>query len=270
MKLGIAVSTYPSSFSYIVYNGGNMRSILQQICGLGYEGVDLFVGYLSEREIDELGDQYAQYHIEVANYLPMALSGTGGSFTDVDRGRRVSYVAGYKREMEMAARLDTQCMPVGFSRGPKAPDRSWRHYFDTLADSLMELWEYGEKLGITICLEPINRFEANTLNSTGECLAFLDEYDLSGVKLLLDIFHMNIEDASIEQSILDAGDKIGHFHAADTNRYGAGKGHADFDALIGALRQARYTGYLSMEAKALSDPYTCAKECASFLRPKMS
>ena len=270
MKLGLAICPMVSSFPYIVYNGCDMDAALAECKSFGYEGADLFAGYLADEETRALADLFRKHGVEVANYLAIALSASGSSFSDVVESRRLSYVAGYEREMDKGAILGTRFMPIGFSRGMKAADRSWKHYFTSLADSVRRLSEYGAARGITLVLEPINRFEVNTLNTTLECLEFLNDYGLDGTMLLLDQFHMNIEDPDPIAAVKAAKGRIGHFHAADSNRRGAGKGHCDFDALIAALAGVGYDGYLSMEAKPLGDPGDCARECAEFLRPKLA
>ena len=270
MKLGIAVCPHVSSFPYIVYNGGSMDQALAKCREFGYEGVDLFAGYLAGDEVRALADLFRKHGIEVVNFLPISLSATGSSFSDVVESRRLSYVAGYEREMDNAAIFGTRYMPIGFSRGLRAQDRSWKHYYSTLSDSVERLSEYGESRGVTLCLEPINRFEVNTLNTTMECLEFLNDYKLDRTMLLLDQFHMNIEDSDPLAAIRASKGRIGHFHAADSNRCGAGKGHCDFDALIETLSEIGYDGYLSMEAKPIGVPDACAKECAEFLGPKLA
>ena len=269
MKLGIAVCPHAASFPYIVYNGCDMGRALDECAAFGYEGVDLFSGFIAGDEIRAMADLFRGHGIEVVNYLPIALSATGSSFTDVVDTRRLSYIAEYEKEMDNGAIFGAPYMPIGFSRGMKAADRSWKHYFSVLADSVARLSEYGAGRGITLCLEPINRFEVNTLNTTLECLEFLHDYKLDGTMLLLDQFHMNIEDPDPLAALRAARGQIGHFHAADSNRRGAGKGHCDFDALIAALSEVGYEGYLSMEAKPVGTPTECARDCAEFLAPKL-
>jgi sugar phosphate isomerase/epimerase len=77
---------------------------------------------------------------------------------------------------------------------------------------------------------------------------------------------MNIEDASIENSIRAAGDKLWHIHVADSNRLSPGKGHFDFPAMIQVLQSIGYEGYLSAEHLAEPDPDTAARETAQYLR----
>ncbi|HDH06822.1 MAG TPA: sugar phosphate isomerase/epimerase, partial [Thermoproteales archaeon] len=75
----------------------------------------------------------------------------------------------------------------------------------------------------------------------------LRDINSPSLKLLLDTFHMNIEEPLIEESIKKAGKKIGHFHVADSNRLAPGMGHLDFKSIIGSLKETGYEGFLSAE-----------------------
>jgi sugar phosphate isomerase/epimerase len=88
--------------------------------------------------------------------------------------------------------------------------------------------------------------------------------------LLLDTFHMNIEEPSIEASIRAAGDRIFHFHVADSNRWHPGAGHLDFGQILSALRHTGYTGYVSGEFMPVPDADTGARRAIQHLRSVMS
>ncbi len=272
MKLGITISTEKVSFNAIVYNGTVLEDSVCELSGLGYRGIDLFAGFITTGEAKRMRELFDRYNVEIPMFLPIKLSEGGGSFTHPDKRIRNEYVANYANQMKTAALLGSTLMPVGFSRGMKGPDRSRGEYYTILGGSLTRLAEQAAGYGITLCLEPINRYEIDVLNSTDECLDFFDEYRINNVKLLLDVFHMNIEDRDLEKSILRAGSRIGHFHAADSNRFGAGKGHVDYNKLLSALKMVDYKGFLSIEAipgngtDIPNASYECARSSAEFLR----
>jgi len=84
--------------------------------------------------------------------------------------------------------------------------------------------------------------------------------------LLLDTFHMNIEEAVIEESVRTARDRIFHFHVADSNRWYPGAGHLDFRSVLAALYDTGYSGYVSGEFMPLPDADTAAQRSITFLR----
>ena len=100
--------------------------------------------------------------------------------------------------------------------------------------------EIAQAAGVDLVLEVVNRFETNLLNTTAQGLAFLAETGSDHVRLHLDTFHMNIEEASPAAAIRLAGDKLGYFHIGESNRGYLGDGTIDFDAIFDALVEIDY------------------------------
>jgi sugar phosphate isomerase/epimerase len=90
------------------------------------------------------------------------------------------------------------------------------------------------------------------------------------VGLMLDVFHMNIEDASIEEGLRTAGDRLWHVHIADSQRRYPGSGHLDFDGIFATLRDMGYRGYVSAELFPLPDADTAAVKTIDFLKKYMA
>lgn len=84
--------------------------------------------------------------------------------------------------------------------------------------------------------------------------------------LLLDTFHMNIEEPNIAESIRACGDRLFHFHVADSNRWYPGAGHLDFPSILGALRATGYSGFVSAEYVPLPDAESSAAYALAHLR----
>ena len=95
----------------------------------------------------------------------------------------------------------------------------------------------------------------------------MNKVDSSCFQLMIDLFHMNIEDASLELSILEAKESLKHLHLCDSNRHPPGKGNLDFKAIIDVLRRISYAGFLSGEIVPLTDHHTAAKDMIGFLKP---
>jgi sugar phosphate isomerase/epimerase len=105
-------------------------------------------------------------------------------------------------------------------------------------------------------IEPLTRYESDVINTATDGLALIREVGHSHLGLLLDTFHMNIEEptyaGSIEQSM--ASGRLWHIHLGDSNRLPPGYGHIDFGVIVAALRQVGYDGYLSAEHFPRPDP----------------
>ena len=114
-------------------------------------------------------------------------------------------------------------------------------------------------MGVQLLLEPLNRYETNFANTAGEARQLIAEAELEGVKILLDLFHMNIEEVSLADAVRETGELAGYVHFADSNRQAPGRGHTDFAAVLDALIAAGYRGYLGMEILALPDDETALR-----------
>lgn len=101
--------------------------------------------------------------------------------------------------------------------------------------------------GVEYCLEVLNRFEGYLLNTCQECKQFVEEVDVPSVKIMLDTFHMNIEEDNLMEAILLAGDKLGHFHVGENNRRLPGKGGMPWYQIGSALRAIGYNKNVVME-----------------------
>jgi sugar phosphate isomerase/epimerase len=269
LKLGITVSTFPAKFGPIVFSGSNLSENLYQISGLGYDGVDLFMHRFTPTELEQLRNLVQALKLEVALALAYFLSEEGVNLSDPDLERRLDSVQQFKAQIEVAAQLGVKNMPIGFLRGFNLEGETLQSYEQRLAESLKELSKFGATRGVSLLLEPMNRYEINTMNRVDQSLEFLEKYHLETMGLLLDTFHMNIEDASMEKAIRIAGPRISHIHITDSNRLAPGQGHLNYDSLLQAIIQTGYSGFLTIEALPLPSPLECASLGRNFLQNKL-
>jgi len=268
MKFGISVSTFPTKFGPIVFSGSDIGHNLETIKKLGYDGVDLFIHQLSEGELKDLQEILSSLELEVSLVAAIFLAEQGVNLSHPNPNNRVEAVAKFKRQIETAGFLNTN-MPIGFIRGNKSADESNQSYEKRLADSLRELADYAAKYSVELLLEPINRYEVNTILRVEEAVAFLEKHGLAAIKILPDTFHMNIEEASIEKAFGLAGEKIGHIHITDSNRLAPGQGHLNYDSILGSIKKTGYNGYLTIEAFPVPSAYECAKQGIGYLKQKI-
>jgi sugar phosphate isomerase/epimerase len=117
-----------------------------------------------------------------------------------------------------------------------------------LADALDDLGRHAEQYRVPLIYEPLNRYETNQVNTVADGVRLLSGLGTKNVKLLCDLYHMNIEEVDLAAALRAAGSYVGHVHFVDSNRRPAGGGHLDFRPIAAALREIAYTGYLSAEA----------------------
>jgi D-psicose/D-tagatose/L-ribulose 3-epimerase len=115
-------------------------------------------------------------------------------------------------------------------------------------DSLREAGEYAGENGISLAVEPLNRFETDLVNTAEQGLELCERIGLANVGLLLDTFHMNIEERSLPEAIRLADDRLFHVHACENDRGAPGSGHVDWRGVAAALGEIGYSGQVVIES----------------------
>jgi D-psicose/D-tagatose/L-ribulose 3-epimerase len=118
---------------------------------------------------------------------------------------------------------------------------------DRSVASVKEAAKIAAGNNVTLVLEVVNRFEQFIMNSCDEALEFVQRVGSPHVKIMLDTFHMNIEEDFIDDAIVKTGDKLGHFHIGENNRMPPGYGHIPWTEISAALRRIHYQGHVVME-----------------------
>ena len=119
---------------------------------------------------------------------------------------------------------------------------------DLLVNQLRSLSAYAKERGAVLCVEPLNRFETSFINLASQCVEVVDRVDSPACKLLLDTFHMNIEEKSLGDAIRSAGSRLGHVHACGNDRGAPSPGNIRWDEVAQALRDIGYDGPLVIES----------------------
>lgn len=114
--------------------------------------------------------------------------------------------------------------------------------------NMKELAAYAESKGVQLCVEPLNRFETDFLNTCDQGLKLIKAIGSKAVKLHLDTFHMNIEEKNQAAAILKAGKLLGHFHACGSDRGTPGNDHIDWKPIAKALKTIKYQGDVVIES----------------------
>lgn len=122
-----------------------------------------------------------------------------------------------------------------------------RPYFERSVAGMQEAIKAAEDNDVFFCMEVVNRFEQYLLNTCDEAIAYVDAVGSPNARILLDTFHMNIEENFIGEAIEKAGDKLGHLHIGENNRLPPGYGHIPWTELGNALRRINYQKFVVME-----------------------
>ncbi len=263
MKLSIVLSTQPASFSALAYTG-DIEENIKQIKKLGYDGVELAVRNPKEVDIEQIQSILNSYNLPVpAIGTGQAFGEEGLSFTHSVPLIRQKAIERIKNQITFAKNFNAVVI-IGLVRGIVGKGEDRDKAYKNMLYAFDECASFDENVKIVI--EPINRYETNLLNTVAETLEFIEELGKSNVGLLLDTFHMNIEEPDIFESIKLAKGKIFHFHAADSNRWYPGAGHIDFQEVFKTLKHINYNGFVSAEILPLPDAGSAAANNIAHLR----
>jgi sugar phosphate isomerase/epimerase len=135
-----------------------------------------------------------------------------------------------------------------------------------LSEALEDLGEHARQYRVPLVYEPLNRYETNLVNTVESGVRLLKGLSTKNVVLLADLFHMNIEEASLPEAIRLGREYIGHVHFVDSNRRPAGLGHLDYGPIVAAFEEIGYDGFASAEALPYPDSNSAARQTAKAFR----
>jgi sugar phosphate isomerase/epimerase len=183
----------------------------------------------------------------------ISLMFTGLDLIQADTAGRANTVQYLKDCVTMVKELDGEIMSIVPSEVGKVsaqadPDTEW----NWAVEGLREVYAHGQKEGIRIAVEPLNRFETNFLNRHDQAMLLAKAIGPE-CGVCLDAFHMNMEEANFRQALLDTGDMLFDFHVADNNRMACGQGALNWRDIVGTLKEIGYDGALTVEFVAPLD-----------------
>jgi sugar phosphate isomerase/epimerase len=230
----------------------------------GFGGVELNLNFDDQRKLSRIKRAIND------SGLKLAAIGTGLlyardrlSFTDQDFDKRTKALSIVKNLIHFASG-EHAVVIIGLVRGsPSTRDEATE---ERLRESLMQCDREAKENGIRIALEAINRYETNLLNTASDAVTLIEKEKLAATGLLLDTFHMNIEEQSICDTIRNAAPRIVHFHIADSNRWPPGHGHLKIDDLLRILEDSGYTEWVSAETLPRPNNTKAVTETAEFLK----
>ena len=264
MKLAIVLSTQPARFQAATFKG-DLEANLASIAALGYDGVELAIRDPKRVDVEGLESLVNRYTLRVpAIGTGQAWGEEGLSFTDPDADIRRAAVDRIKSHIPVASRFGAVII-IGLIRGIVKPGVDSPQAVEWLIHALRECSQAARPHGIRLALEPINRYETTLINNARQGLELIERVGADNFGLLLDTFHMNIEEPVIEDSIRECGGHTFHFHVADSNRWHPGAGHLNFKSILNELFTGGYEGWVSGEFLPLPDAQTAAQQGITFL-----
>jgi len=243
---------------------GDLKSTLPYVAEQGYKYVELNLKYpftLSAKNMKKILHE---------NNLKVATLTTGYpyfnkdvSFTSKDENSRDKAIEYINEYIDLASTLGSQIV-IGSIRGFGNSENAYEYF----VEALQKILNTAKEKEVLIALEPINRYETKLINTVDEGMSMIKQLNHDNLRLLLDTFHMNIEEKSIIDSIKNAGSLISHFHVADNNRKPMWCGHLDFDDILCTLNNIGYKKAISAELIPLPDGALTIELISSFFKEK--
>lgn len=266
MKSAVTICLVPqaSGGPFVLHDG--LAAGCARAAAFGFDAVEVFPPSADAINVDEL------QRCLRADGLAVAAFGTGAGWLT----RELSLSANDEKVrrdaqqfvvamIELAARFAAPVI-IGSMQGRADSLAEREPALERLRQALDELGHIASSHNVTLLVEPLNRHETNLLNNLGQAKEFIESLAAANVRILADLFHMNIEEQDIAGALLNAGPHVGHVHFADSNRQAVGFGHTDVGPAIAALRRIGYAGYLSAEVLPLPSPEKAARQTLTAIR----
>ena len=265
MKLSVAVADATAlSSAFVVFRG--FEKSIKRAAELGYDGIELALKCVDEIDGDSLTKWLSASNMEVSCISTgQVFADLGLMFTDSVPERRSKVRAIFREFIDLAANF-SRMVNIGRVRG-RIGKQKQQEAESLFIDMARDLCLYAAPKNVTLILEPVNRYEIDFINSVEEGVALMQKVNMPNMRLMPDVFHMNIEDKSIGGELANHIDYVAYIHLADSNRLAPGQGHTDFEDLFARLKQAGYEGWVSVEILPKPDPDTAAAQAAEYLRP---
>lgn len=231
----------------------------QRAKNLGYPAVEIFPPNAEALKLGNFPDIPSELGLKIAAV------GSGGGWvcnrwhlTHASADVRMKAKNFIYTLLDAAARFGAPVI-IGSMQGRHGEGVCKEQALEWLGGALLLLGERAKALGTCVFYEPLNRYESNLLNTAKETVEFLEKLKPTNVKVLADLFHMNIEESSIAEGLLTYKNWLGHVHLVDNQRQAAGSGMMDYSDIAAALRRISYKGYLSAEVFPVPDSDSAAR-----------
>lgn len=227
--------------------------LFSRIKDWGFDGVELFLSPDEPADLPTIQRMldYLKLGRTACSVLPRDANPVSSDAAVRARGTDL-----LKRCVERTAELGAHliCGPIyaglGVMTGKRRTDEEWNR----AVDHLRGVADHAQKLGVTLCLEPLNRFETYFLNTQKDAARLVQAVGAPNVKVHYDTFHANIEEQHPAESLRAIAKELGHVHLSENDRGIPGTGHNDWRGVLSALQDIGYDGWLTIESFAQPEP----------------
>jgi len=260
MQSAITVSLVPQAKGgpFVFWDG--LEDACARAAALGFDAIEVFPPGPDAGDIAKLQALLDEHKLRVAAI------GTGGGWvvhqwtlTHADPAIRHQAREFIRAIIDLAGGFGAPAI-IGSMQGRWGVDAPRDQALAWLGEAVEDVGEHAAARGAPLLYEPLNRYETNLFNRVGDTAQWLRTLKTKNVRVLADLYHMNIEETDLAAALIEGGPLVGHIHFADSNRRAIGFGHTAVAPIIEALRRIGYEGYLSAEILPMPDSDTAARQ----------
>lgn len=256
----------------VIFRDRDIEQVLAMIKGYGYDGVEIawiprehpfYMG--KDLNIARIKSSCDALGLPVAAICPFYPAEYNLAHTLASKRRNaIDYV---RRIIDAAAELEAKIVVVVPSAVFVKPTGEFQEEWKSSVSSLAELGHCAQDHNVTLAIEPITRFLTHFVTRIEQVLKLVKEAEAPGLGVLADVFHMNIEERTIEAALRQAKTALVHVHVSDSNNCAPGSGHLDFGNIYGVLQDIGYSGSVSAElGVSFAEAEESAKATIGYLR----
>lgn len=270
MKLCYQVATPDVAIaeSVTAYQGPLEKSCAD-LAALGYDGVEFMTLDPDRLDWEEVKATLQKYGLMVSLVCTGEIYGQLGlSYTDPDPDKRREAIRRTKEIIDFAAYLETN-INIGRIRGHYCPQMPKEETERLAVEAFRELSDYAAPKNVKIALETVTIMQTNFINTCAEGAAMVEKVGRDNFRLMLDVFHLNLEEKDLFDAIRQYSPLNIHVHLSDNNRRYPGQCGLDFEKIISLFKECGYDGCFTTEIFQLPSMEEAAKGAAEYLIPIM-
>ena len=235
------------SMTQWIFGGEPLEDTLGRLKKMGFDGIELIPEPERFPDTKKTRALFDEYGIE-----PSMMDLT--PFHDLshpDENERRKAIDINKQMLDITAGIGCRKMLVcGTAVGRISAVGTYEEEWKLGVESVRTLADYAARAGVLFVMEVINHYETCLFYNVDRAMRFMADVNHDNVAIMIDTYHMNIEEADSCGTIRRVADKLANFHIADSNRCGVGHGHIDFKPIMKTLKEVGYDGYIGLEPQA--------------------
>ena len=244
MKFGVSAWVWTAPVTT-----AELKKVAPQVAAMGFDWIEVPLESIDDLDHEEGAHIIRDHGLGVSGCVAM---GPDRDLVHPDPSIRDTGMAYLRQAIEATQKLGATNLvgpiysTVGRTWQATAEERA--SDVDLLVQQLRQLAQHASDHGVVLCLEPLNRFETSFINLTSQAIEVIDRVDHPACQILLDTFHMNIEEKSVADAIRAAGQRLKHFHACESDRGAPGSGNVHWDQVAEGLKDIHYDGPVVIES----------------------